>query len=106
MEIRDSKGNSARTLHKLKEEKFKEKSELLERERNLDTTHIKTIQDLFWEFHFLRKPSSGGCIEPFDPQRIKSHLELLNKSITTWEYKLILDMDLVFRSKAIDKRGT
>ncbi len=79
---------------------------MLERERNLKTDHIKPIQDLFWEFHFLRKPSDGGSIEPFDPQRIKAHFELLGRIITTWEYKLILDMDLVFRSTAMKIRGT
>lgn len=92
-------------MHKIKEEKFKQKSDLLQRERELDTTSVSRILDLFWEFHFLRRPSSSGGVEPFDPQRIKTHLELSGQNITVWEYRLVMDMDLIFRSVALKKRG-
>ena len=105
MDLKDAKGNSARTLHKIKEEKFKQKSELLERERAIDTESVARVLDLFWEAHFLRRPSSSGGVEPFDPQRIKTHLELSGQRISVWEYKLVMDMDLIFRSVALKKRG-
>ena len=92
-----------RTLQKVKEEKFKKKSELLERERNLDTSKISSLQELFWEFHFLRKPTQDG-VEPFDPQRMKAHLELSGKRMSRWEYNTLMEMDLIIRSTIIKKR--
>lgn len=78
---------------------------MLERERNLDTSDISKVQDLFWDFHFLRKSGSQG-VDPFDPLTMKAHLELSGKTISTWEYKLILEMDLIFRSISLEKRGS
>ena len=99
----DSKGNRERFKHTLQEDKFKKVSPLLERERNIDISIITSIQDLFWEFHFLRRV--GENIEPFDPQRIESHLRLLGKTITTWEYRLVMEMDLIFRASVIKNRS-
>jgi hypothetical protein len=96
----DAKGNKARFAHEKREKFFKQKSELLERERGLDTEMLDTsspIQDRFWEFHFLRKPVQYG-IEPFDPIRIESHLRLSGEEISAWEYNLMLEMDLIFRA--------
>ncbi len=63
---------------------------------------IHTLEDLFWEFHFLRK--GGQQIEPFDPIRIEAHLRLSGIEITKWEYKLLMEMDLIYRATLI-KRG-
>ncbi len=99
----DEKGNRERVKHKLQEEKFKKTSPLLERERQIDTTDIVEIQDLFWEFHFLRK--AGQTIEPFDPQRIEAHMRLSGAVLTKWEYKLLMEMDLIFRATMMNRRG-
>ena len=57
---------------------------------------------MFWDFHFLRKPSQN--IEPFDPIRIESHMRLSGLKISNWEYKLLMDMDLIFRATLMNKR--
>lgn len=85
------------------EEKFGKKSDLLEKERNLDTSKIHHLQDLFWHIHFLRKPSQG--IEPFDPVRIESHVRMSGVPITNWEYAVLMEMDLVYRATIIQNRG-
>jgi len=89
-------------MHELKEEKFKKKSDLLERERNLDTKNVSHIMELFWEFHFLRKPVQYG-LEPFDPQRIEAHSRLTGRFLSTWEYNLIMDLDLIFRAVTLER---
>lgn len=58
--------------------------------------------EFFWEFHFLRKPVQHG-IEPFDPQRIEAHARLTGMSLSTWEYKLIMELDLIFRATTLDR---
>ena len=85
------------------EDKFNQKSELLEKERNLDTKDISHLKNLFWEFHFQRKPSTD--IEPFDPVRIQSHVNLSGISFTPWEYTVLMEMDLIFRATIRQKRG-
>jgi hypothetical protein len=92
----DDKGTRARTAHVMKEEKFNQKSELLERERGICTDNIQHIQNLFWEMHFLRKPSQD--IEPFDPMRIEAHMRLSGMKLSRWEYNLLMEMDLIFRA--------
>ena len=82
--------------HELKEREFGEISELLEKERNLDIRSIRGIIDLFWEFHFLRKAGNG--VEPFDPLRMETHARLSGIELSKWEYRLLMDMDLVYRA--------
>tara|TARA_R110000851_G_scaffold95639_2_gene207732 strand:- start:272 stop:487 length:216 start_codon:yes stop_codon:yes gene_type:complete len=65
--------------------------------------HVKHIQELFWDIHYLRKHSGDGTVEPFDPQRIESHLRLSNRTIIPWEYTLILEMDTIYRGVCMDK---
>ena len=61
------------------------------------------MRDLFWEFGSMRKPRSSG-IEPFDPARIEAHLRLSGMKLTKWEYNLLIEMDIVFRSKIMARR--
>ena len=93
----DSKGSTERKKHEIKEKSFKQTSDLLERERNLDSEKINHMKYLFWEIGSLRKPGQG-TIEPFDPTRIESHLRLSGQILTRWEYNLLIEMDLMFRS--------
>ncbi len=99
----DSKGNRERKKHEIQEKKFKKVSPLLERERGIDKEIISHIIEWFWEFHFLRKV--GETIEPFDPQRIESHIKLSGRKLSTWEYKLLMEMDLIFRATIIGNRS-
>lgn len=50
----------------------------------------------------MRKPGESG-IEPFDPARIESHLRLSGKVLTSWEYNLLIEMDLIFRSEIMSR---
>lgn len=104
LDVPNRKGKKARTLHELKESKFGEKSELLEKERNITTKNILLLQETFWEIHFLRKPNSEFGIEPFDPVRIESHLKLLGKTLSKWEYKVLLEMDLAYRATVMNNQ--
>lgn len=92
-----------RKKHKLKEDKFKQTSELLQRERDLDEDTYDHMRMLFWEFGSMRKPGSSG-VEPFDPVRIESHLRLSGMELTKWEYNLLMEMDLMFRSTIMARR--
>lgn len=81
-----------------KEKVFKEESELLKREReleNLEATYY--MQNLFWDLHYIREQSGHG-ISPFCPQRIEAHLRLSGETLHPWEYKTLMDMDITFRS--------
>lgn len=98
------KGKKTRTLHKLKESGFGEVSPLLERERQLVLEDILPLQDLFWDIHFLRKTGSDG-IEPFDPLKIEAHMRLSGKDISTWEYRTLMEMDMIFRGTVMKKWG-
>ncbi len=91
-----------RTAHKLKEDKFGEKSELLERERNLDTSQIGQLQELFWEFHFIRDQNTESGVCPFNPTKMKDHIDLSGKRVSRWEYNTLLEMDLAYRATIID----
>ncbi|AFK66655.1 hypothetical protein COPG_00059 [Colwellia phage 9A] len=101
MDTVDTKGNRERFKHKIQEDKFNKISPLLERERKLDKTIIRDIEDLFWEFHFLRK--CGQQIEPFDPVRIEAHLRLSGIEVSKWEYKLLMEMDLIYRATVMNR---
>ncbi|QYW06118.1 minor tail protein [Shewanella phage vB_SspS_KASIA] len=103
LDVSDAKGKKARTLHKLKEDNFGEVSPLLERDRKLDTKDIISLQDLFWDMHFLRKSSEG--IEPFDPVKIETHMRLSCQEISPWEYKTLMEMDMIFRGTVMKKWG-
>lgn len=70
-------------------------SELLKRERDLDVSEIHILQNLFWEFNFLRKPSQ--TIEPFDPLKMEAHIRLSGLELSKWEYNTLMEMDLAFR---------
>ena len=98
-----SNGVSERKKHKIKEERFNQKSELLERERDLDLKKIRYLQDLFWELSSLRPV--GPVIQPIDPLRVESHLRLSGKTLTQWEYNVISEMDLIFRSKVMENNS-
>jgi hypothetical protein len=80
-------------------------SPLLERERNLDVSDIAPLQELFWSLHFIRRTSSEG-IEPLDPLKIETHMRLSGESISPWEYKTIMEMDLIFRGAVMNKWGS
>lgn len=86
------------------EKSFNKPNELLERERALDTTEIEELIFMFWDLHFLRRPSDGYTIEPFDPVRIKTHMELKCEKLSPWEYKVLMDMDLTYRAKTMENR--
>lgn len=88
----------------MKESKFGEKSELLEKERSINTNRLYSLQELFWEIHFLRKPNSEFGIEPFDPTRIKDHLKMLGKKVSKWEYRVLLEMDLAYRATVMNNQ--
>lgn len=105
LDVSDRKGKRTRSLHKLKEENFGEISPLLERERRLDTSDISPLQDLFWSLHFMRRTSSDG-IEPLDPLKIDAHMRLSGETVSPWEYKTIMEMDLIFRGTVMNKWGS
>lgn len=104
LDITDRKGKKARTLHKLSEENFGEVSPLLERERNLNTSEISSLQEMFWDMHFLRRTSEGG-IDPFDPVKIEAHMRLSCQEISPWEYNTLMEMDMIFRGTVMKKWG-
>ena len=54
--------------------------------------------------HFLRKTSDGG-IEPFDPLKVESHMRLSYQEISPWEYKTLMEMDMIFRGTVMKKWG-
>ena len=47
--------------------------------------------------NLTRTPIEGG-IAPLDPITIEAHLRLSGDSITSWEYKTLMTMDLIYRS--------
>jgi hypothetical protein len=102
LDIRNSKGNKPRTAHKMQESKFGKKSELLEKERNLDTSDVRDLISTFWELSSIRKQSTGRMC-PLDPLVLKAHMELSGLVITKWEYKVLMSMDYTLRSALIDK---
>lgn len=92
----------ARTAHKLKEEKFGETSELLQRERDLDISDIHQMIELFWDVHYLREQSTDVGVIPLNPTKIKDHLELSGRKLSKWEYRTLMEMDLAYRATVID----
>ena len=99
----DKKGNSIRKAAELNEKSFNKPNEMLEKERNLNSEQVEHMKNLFWEMHFLRKPKDGS-LEPFDPQRIRCHFELQCRLISPWEYKVLMDMDLMYRATIMESR--
>lgn len=86
----------------MKEEKFKQTSPLLERERNLDVSDCTSIINTFWELHFLRKQSDGR-MSSLDPTCIKDHLLLSGKTLSKWEYNTVMEMDAAYRVAMINR---
>ncbi|NQZ78660.1 MAG: hypothetical protein HRT61_21475, partial [Ekhidna sp.] len=95
-------GTSVRKVHEIQEEAWGTTSELLKKSRSYDEEEIADMTNLFWEMHFMRKPTGTPLLEPFDPVRMEAHFRLTGRIISSWEYTLLIEMDLGHRATVIE----
>lgn len=77
---------------------------LLEKEKEIDVPEIQSMKGLFWELGMFRSQGNGRLVQAIDPLRVQAHLDLSGVKVSKWEYNLIVEMDLVYRSTLMGRR--